>query len=447
MLPRSYADCPLTKDSGQNFSVMSNYIQSHPATKLNEAFFEPMNRAVQVARHQRVCNKITDQQFCEFGVRRVLENEISGRAYLENLADHHDKDLKRSSYFSSLASDRRLELVCSVNEHLREDVRNSTVDDPFVGVESLANFDIYAGDGHYIRNAVHDKPIDGTTYATGNFFCLNLRTHHLAHLLGSDRSNNRKKEHDMRALKRMTYQVLRQGAKIGRQVIWAWDRASIDIDFWHTCKSRAGIYFVSMAKENMHLQRSSEMAWDRDDPLNAGVTDCAKVFAGKKTVTCVWYTCPIAKKSYTFISTLSTVEPGVIAAIYKARWDIEKTFDETKKKLQEDKSWATSDTAKDCHAQMCCLAHNLLLLCERRINAESGVHDQSEVKRRRHRFSSALGPGDRMNYNACSSLVERICIRASQRALKFIRLIRNHMRTDRLFDETIAALARRYRRC
>ena len=63
------------------------------------------------------------------------------------------------------------------------------------------------------------------------------------------------------------------------------------------------------------------------------------------------YKCPISGKTYGFVTSLSNVPPGLIAYLYKTRWDIEKIFDQVKNKLAEKKAWATSDTAKKMQAQ------------------------------------------------------------------------------------------------
>ena len=68
--------------------------------------------------------------------------------------------------------------------------------------------------------------MDGVKYALGHFFGLNLRTQAMVQLTAADQLHRRK--HDMRALKRLELQTLRQGAPVGRQVIWVWDKAGID---------------------------------------------------------------------------------------------------------------------------------------------------------------------------------------------------------------------------
>jgi IS4 transposase len=53
-----------------------------------------------------------------------------------------------------------------------------------------------------------------------------------------------------------------------------------------------------------------------------------------------------AAKTYTFLTAEMTLPPGIIAFLYKCRWDIEKVFDQNKNKLSENKAWANSATAK-----------------------------------------------------------------------------------------------------
>ncbi len=56
---------------------------------------------------------------------------------------------------------------------------------------------------------------------------------------------------------------------------------------------------------------------------------------------------------YTYITNLApSIPPGIVALLYKSRWDIEKVFDEFKNKLGEIKSWASTPTAKTCQARL-----------------------------------------------------------------------------------------------
>ena len=115
---------------------------------------------------------------------------------------------------------------------------------------------------------------DGKTkkWPTGHFFALDLRNHHTSLLTTADTGPWRKREHDMRAIKRCELDALRGGEPKGRKVLLAWDRAGIDFNFWEKAKGTAGLYFLSMEKKNMDFMKCGDMPFDRSDPRNAGVT-------------------------------------------------------------------------------------------------------------------------------------------------------------------------------
>lgn len=72
----------------------------------------------------------------------------------------------------------------------------------------------------------------------------------------------------------------------------------------------------------------------------------------------VTYRDPATGGVFRFITGEMTLPPGLIAFLYKMRWDIEKTFDEKKTKLGVKRAWATTPTARCRQAHFVCLAHN-----------------------------------------------------------------------------------------
>jgi len=89
----------------------------------------------------------------------------------------------------------------------------------------------YAADGHYQKAACFDpKPTkEGESQiATGHFFRLNLRHDHLDYLDLSRPGDGKKKDHDMRLIKRLDVKDLRNGAKVGGKVLYAWDKACVN---------------------------------------------------------------------------------------------------------------------------------------------------------------------------------------------------------------------------
>jgi len=155
----------------------------------------------------------------------------------------------------------------------------------------------------------------------------------------------------------------------------------------------------------------------------------------------VVYKCPISGESYHFVTSLSTIPPGIIAYLYRTRWDIEKIFDEVKNKLSEKKAWATSDIAKEMQAQFVCIAHNLMLILEGCIERE-GIINEIENNRRSKRLQEAL-----VNSKAEKKTLPDFLIqpkRATQRSVKFIRWLRNYLFMNTSWREALGPLQRIY---
>ena len=77
-----------------------------------------------------------------------------------------------------------------------------------------------------------------------------------------------------------------------------------------------------------------------------------------------------------------TLAAWTIVLLYKHRWDIEKVFDELKTKLEENRSWASSNEAKEAHALFENLTHNLMLLMENHLHKVEGMKDKVEPKKK-----------------------------------------------------------------
>ena len=205
------------------------------ALSFPQKFFTPVLAACAGALRRRLCPELSDETWLPFGhelraewqlgVRRALEDRPSGRAFLQHLVANGCAAPETGHFFETLKSARRLGLVAEVSHAV---AARLPVLDPSLweSLPELAAFDLYAGDGHFHGAAAHDRrdPGDGVKYAVGHFFTLNLRTHALTHLTMADQVA-RKKEHDMRALKRTSLEALRQGAVAGRKVLEVWDRA------------------------------------------------------------------------------------------------------------------------------------------------------------------------------------------------------------------------------
>ena len=372
----------------------------------------------------------------------MLSQEPSGRAFLQKLSDFGGTDLKRSLFFETLKNKRRLKLCRDVSLSLYAKMGANNTTDPFAQFSELNGYDIHAGDGHYHGSAVHDVRKDGKKHPTQHFYSVDLRSHALRHLTLADTSGTRKREHDTRALKRLEIETLRQSAPKGRKVIYVWDRAGIDFLQWFKWKHLGGIYFISREKKNMEPMVIGELYYDKKDPVNKGVQEfqiigCAAGVMMHRVV----YKCPITGEIYNFVTSLRSIPPGLIAYLYRTRWDIEKIFDQLKNKLSEKKAWATSDIAKEMQAQFVCMAHNLMLILEGCIEKQ-GIRNDIENNRRNKRLKEALA-----NCKAGKKTLPDFLTqlkRATQRSVKFIRWLRNHLFMNTSWREALGPLQRIY---
>ncbi len=416
---------------------MGTYI--HTNSPVFTRFFEPAHSAYLGSRSKYNCPELTDLDFLEMGVLRCLSDSRTGRDFLQRHGDNGRKDVAVDLWFKGLKSQRRLSNLESVNGLLAGALGGDD-GDPFAAVGELDDYAIYAGDGHYHGCAAHDKAV---MVSRGNmakrppqhFFILNLRTHHLGHLALAEQGGTRKTEHDMRVIKRSDIQQLRGGEPKGRKVVLVWDRAGIDLDFWYRAKHTSGLYFLSREKENMRLEKCGNRPYDRDDPRNAGVVSDELVgpgASGGATFRRVIYIDPVSGERYAYITTEMNLPPGIIALIYKQRWDIEKVFDELKSKLLERKSWASGETAKTAHAIFLCITHNLLVLLESKIRNEEGVDNGKERERKARRLEKALEDG--------ANFVATAAQRFTVRCLKFIRWLRNFTYSEAPWRQAVARL-------
>jgi len=404
-------------------------------------FFAPARKAIETAKTKRSCPEYPDEDFILSGVGRVFAAALSGRDWVQQVMSRMGFSVSVSSFFQALKSRRRLAFSGEVDEHIRKQV-DQTCDsswDLLSEHPELQGYEVFASDGHYEAAATHTKPVRGKVYAAGYFFSLNLRSHSLALLdVARPELKGNRKEHDSSALKRLSPSQLRLGAPIGTKVIHAYDAAAIDYRQWLKWKTK-GIYLISREKANSRAQVIGVRDVDRDDPRNIGVLsdEYVGVFSGV-LIRRVRYQDPATGEVFSFITSQFTLPAGLIAFLYKLRWDIEKCFDEKKNKLQEKKAWATSDVARSQQAFFVCMAHNLMVLFERRLEREENLRDEKILAKRQKRLEQ-MKRTIRASGRVPNPLVVN-CTRVSQRSLQFIRWLRNALAFPTSWDAEIAQL-------
>jgi hypothetical protein len=421
---------------------------------VSDTFFAPLLDAARGNPYARRCPSISDNTWVQLGVIRVLEQEPSGRGFVQAMCDSGHANIAVSSLFDNLASARRLRGIRWSAQSLQQQVDCQRLKyDPLAKYSCLDSFAIYAGDGHYHEKATHDLARFEHDTATQHFYALDLRTHTLRHITaaisgpGIDAAKVkviRKRENDMHAIKRIGPDAMRLNTPRGRKVLHVWDRACIDLPLWENLKARHGIYFISRLKEHMILNKQKDFYFDEKNPINAGIeSDISALNGNCSPIRLVTYVCPATGERYQFITSENTLPPGIIAYLYKMRWDIEKVFDEVKIKCGEKKSWGSSPEAKEVQAHFICIAHNLMLLLEDRLAIENRIANDREAARKIKR-SKILKDKAAKAGRLFAPMYQQIN-RMSQRCVPFIRWLRNHLRSRGLWNQSLEALKRIYR--
>lgn len=396
----------------------------------------------------RQCPELSDAQWIYLGVGRCLMAQSTGRGFLQCLASlSPDQCPELSHFFSTLKSERRLKLLGEVNDRLCEQ-GHQRLPDALAVFPCLQDFDLHAGDGHFHAHAAHDQGgAEGQKYAVGHLYTRNLRSGLVSHLCVGDQFE-RKKEHDMRALKRQTIAALRQRAPKGRKVLYVWDRAGIDFKQWYDWKQGSGIYMLSRSKENMVFTKCGDLAFDRNDPINAGVLadELASPSSSGYALRRVSFHDVLSGETFEYLTNLmdTQVPPGVIAWLYKARWNLEKSFDEIKNKLGEQKAWASSPTAKTMQAQFIALSLNLLTLLSHQLEQEHNIRNRPEDNRRSKRLKLAAAQASASGDTLPSTLT--LLSQSTQNSVKFIRWVATQMWISNLWCVACATLAALYLR-
>ncbi len=151
---------------------------------------------------------------------------------------------------------------------------------------------------------------------------------------------------------------------------------------------------------------------------------------------------PVGATVYEFVTTAFHLPADIIAWLYKARWNIEKVFDQLKNKFDESKAWATSDTAKSIQAKFLCLAHNLLELFEVQLETEHHIRNEAGLLRREKRAAEYTAAAKEKGH-VLSSLLTRL-FQPLQRSIKLIRWLRSHWFSSDPLSRILPDLARSY---
>jgi len=395
---------------------------SNNTTTVRGEFFDPVATALEQSEQTRKCSEFSDFQYIMSCTERVLNLIPSGRAWVQKIRDF-GITVSVSNFFSAMNSCRRLKVIADVAERVRMHTEKTICakSDPLAEHSELNGFAVYAADGHTHKASSHEKTIGGKKRPVTHIYTLSLRSHALAALVLSTPQAYKKKEHELSSLKRIGTKALRMNQPKGVKVLHVYDPAIIDYQQWYNWKCGSGIYILTLEKSNSALIKIGEIPVDYDDPRNIGVI--SDEYAGPSNgvmMRRVTYCDPVTGKQYRFITNLpKKIPPGLIAFLYKMRWDIEKTFDEIKNKIFEQKAWAAGNNAKQQQAHFIALAHNLMRLVEFNLEHEEGITDQVSRKKRKRRIQQDVDKAHAAGRKP-NPLVTGL-LRCTQRGVQFIR--------------------------
>ena len=405
-------------------------------------FLEPLKNAYSKIVQKRKCCAFSDWQFLVSGIARVLHKCESGREWIQSSTAIPElrSSVTISAFFAALRSKRRLKVIEQTAENLKDLAEESAGShDPHAQHPELDEFAIYATDGHFHGASAHDDIIEDKKRAICHIFCLNLRSHIMSLLTSCIPNDENKRKHEMKALKELPFRALRMGQAIGKKVIHVYDKAIIDYRQWFKWKHAMGVYIITCEKEKSALEVVGEPPYDRDDPRNAGII--ANQYVASKDgamLRRVTYENPDDGKEYKFLTNELSLPPGLIAFLYRMRWDIEKVYDETKSKLGENKCWAKTSEAKKQQAHLICMTHNLMIMLEREIEKATGIVDTKSIKKQKKRKMEQLKQAREAGRTPNTLVIKNK--RLTQRSLQFIRWLRSEFINMTSWESSITRL-------
>lgn len=378
------------------------------------------------SRYERTCPVISDRRFFKMGLSRVLSNVKSGREFLQEQMEVAGEKTARQTFFDALHSARRLNFIRDCSEQfarIAQWLGGESMPDQLVDFPELDDWNVYAVDGHCIEHASHSSRSEkGTFIPAGMIYKTNLRNS-LTTILGHQpQTASGGRKHELRVFKALVSPKIRNW-------LFVVDRAYIDTMYWLKARHCQGIRIVTRLKDNMKPMAKIPLAFDRLDKVNTGVTGFYAVSFNNTVghMLMVEYTDPETGQQYSYITTMENVRPGVIAWLYKLRWNIEKVFDVFKNQFHQDKAWAASPVALQIGACMTAAAYNFVRLVEW-IMAAFAI-TETKLKKKRRKSLQNRERKAAQNRGAIHPLefsVHRVFTLSAQ----FIRTVRNFFRRD-----------------
>ena len=404
---------------------------SHPDPALLDQLLAPARFILKnYSRSTRPCPVISDEDFVRRGFLRTLSQAKSGRDFLQHQAEVFNEPLARASFFDSLHSIRRRDLLLELNSQFYLQPRPNAPEDLLAPFPELADRAVWAVDGHKIKHTCHAlRDPKGRHVAPNTLYLLCLHSglsFNLAAVQGHGRYRHEMPVFRAAWPKFLRRQPARPNPATAPLVVA--DPAFIDHAFWDQQRTlrQAGALMITRAKENLAPRAQKARPFDQNDPVNLGVDSDRRVtFDGGHVMRLIEYTDPETGTCYQFLTTDLTLRPGVVAWLYLLRWRIEKVFDTAKNKLEETKGWATGPVAQEIQAHFLALTHNLLVLFRSKLDRDFDLREEKILRKGERRLTQRVdrARSNKMEVHPMHFKMPRIV----QLSLQYIRTLRNHV--------------------
>jgi hypothetical protein len=166
----------------------------------------------------------------------------------------------------------------------------------------------------------------------------------------------------------------RAGAKGTILVI---DPVAVDFEFLRGAKFKGGFTVITRTKTNLVVRESKPLEWNRKDSRNQGVLSDERVRFGEPgEFRRIRYQDPETGEIHEFLTTEFHLPPGIIAQLYRLRWDIEKFFDVCENLLAEKRAWGSGPVPAQVQNEFLVLVHNLFILLNARLETQEKIRDE-----------------------------------------------------------------------
>lgn len=342
---------------------------------IRDKLLDPALNLIPTLGHHLPNLAFSDAEFITLGVRRINTFHPSGRSFLQSARQCEVTDVSLRAYFGAASSPRRLAFLHQLNTALSGTI--PTGPDRFADFPQLAGRDVLALDGHDVRHATHEPPAPlakGGEKVPGSVtgvFLRDLRTG-AARVLAQTEGH----QHEWAAVKARPWSdfLWRPQAKGTILVI---DPVAVDFAFLRGAKFKGNFTVITRTKTNLVVRKTRSLEWERDHRHNQGVLSDERVWFGEPgEFRRIRYQDPESGEVYEFLTTEFHLPPGIIAQLYRLRWDIEKFFDACENLLAEKRAWGVGPVAAQVQNEFLALTHNLLLLMSERLETQEGIRDE-----------------------------------------------------------------------